>query len=227
MKKTYYRYYLIIPFLSIFFTGCFFLIPKDMGEKKRSSLLYVKDLNKSNFNETLTVYGRIDPKLKVTLTAVFEATVTKEGCFNRLNNGWPAFVKNRVVDESSDKEEFKLTVPIEWNKSFGDEDCKFELEGISFQVSYPKKKYIDEPIDLLLGSNNESYFRIDAKGYYNLARDYKVRYLTGLSNLNCLADINSDPKFYCESGLSKSNIKKSDFLPSSLSYGVNIFLRER
>ncbi len=225
MKKTYY-YYFTIPLFSILFTGCFFLIPKNVV-KKKSSTIYVEDLNKSDFNEVLTVHGMIDPKLKVTLTALFKATVTKNGCFNRLNNGWSAFVKYRIVDTSYEKDEYKLVVPIEWPDSFRDQDCKFELDGVSLQVSYPEKKYIDEPIDLLLGSDNESYFRIDGKGYYNLARDYKVRYLTGFSNFNCLADINSDPKFYCESGLDKKKIKKRDFLPSNLNYGVNIFLRER
>ncbi len=224
MKKLYYNI-LIIPAIFLFFSGCFFLIPQKPVQKK-SYIIDVKDLNITNFDEAVTVYGETDPKLKISLIAQFQATVTKKGCF-KMNNGWSAFARYEIRDVSYEKEEFKLSVPIEWDKSFGSDDCKFELESVSLQVSYPEKKYIGEPLDLLLGANNDSYFRIDGNTYYNLARDYKVRYLTGVSSLKCIADKNSDPQFYCGSGLKNDSIKKSDFLPSTLSYGVNIFLRDR
>jgi len=217
MKTINYLSLLILAFTQI---GCISLQPPEPKIIKS----YDKELNKSTFKKDFTIYGNTDPKLKITLIAEFEASELKKDCYN-ISNGWGSFRKFLASTSSYGKSNFELYVPLKWEESLGTNDCGFELYGVTLQISMPPQSYVP-PLDLLLVADNESDYKLLGKNIFDHDRDYKVRYLTGLSFINCTNKANekNNPQLVCKSNLDISNIKKDDIPPSKLGYGVNIIL---
>ncbi len=220
MKKLY--YFISIAFFAAFFTGCspsFNSIREFLKPDETDSI----ELKAGTFKEGLTIYGKVDPKLKVSLISTFEGTNTKEKCFS-IGNGWSSFSQFKAVSSSYGKDKFKLSVPIEWESILGEDRCDYELYSVSLHIMAKPNRYV-QPIDLLLSSDNESEYQILNRRYFNLARDFKVRHLTGISMINCtLRSKDGTQKLICNVDLNESNIVKRDSIPNQLAYGINILL---
>ncbi len=213
--------YLTLFMLAVF-TGC-------LGDKltlanKAIHQDYIS-LNGKKYKEDISIYGEIDPRLKVELIAKFEAFKSIDGCAGRTG-GWASFKISSVTVSSEGSDSYKLSLPYKWEDSMGENVCDYYIKEVYINVSYPKKKGWSVT-HLLMPKDNDNYFKIDGKLYFKYARDYKVRYLTGLSSLRCTYDKSAEEKFTCKSGLDDKKIKITDKMPSSLRYGVSIYLRDK
>ncbi len=212
--------YLALLVLSTF-TGCF-------GNKQTSISKTVHQdyisLDGKKHKEDISIYGEIDKRLKVELVAKFEAFKSTDGCAGRTS-GWSSYKVSSVSVSSKNSGSFKLALPYKWEESMGENLCDYYIKEVHISVSYPQKKGWSV-IHLLMPKDNDNYFKIDGKLFFKYARDYKVRYLTGLSSFRCVYDKDAREKFVCKSGLNDLSIKTSDEMPGSLSYGVFISLRD-
>ncbi len=206
-------------FLLLIFTGCFG--NKQMLVSKSIHQDYIS-LNGKKYKEDISIYGEVDERLKVELVAKFEAFKTSDECSGRTS-GWSSFKVSTVSVSSENNDSFKLALPFNWEESIGENLCDYYIKEVYISVSYPKKKGWSV-IHLLMPKDNDNYFKIDGKLYFKYARDYKVRYLTGLSSLRCTYD---EKKLICKSGLDDTKIKIADKMPGSLRYGVSIYLRDK
>ncbi len=209
-------------FMLIVFTGC-------LGDKltlanKAIHQDYIS-LDGKKYKEDISIYGEIDSRLKVELIAKFEAFKSTDGCAGRTS-GWSSFKISSVSVLAENSDSYKLSLPYKWEEAIGKNVCDYYIKEVYINVSYPKKKGWSV-IHLLMPKDNDNYFKIDGKLYFKYARDYKVRYLTGLSSLRCTYDKDAREKFICISGLDDTKIKIADEMPRSLRYGVSIFLRDK
>ncbi len=212
MKKIYFFIGLLF-----FLTGC------SIGLKPVIVHKSFIDLKDNNHSEDIVIYGSIDPKLRVDLYIDFESSKTTDTCFGR-SGGWGSYKKFTARTSSFGKDEYRLSLPTKWEDSLGENVCDYHIFRVYMRVSLPKgdKSHFT---DLLFASNNEKDFVVNSMPHFDLARDFKVRYLTGISSLRCESSKNTNFKLICESGLDKSSIKKSDTIPGSLAYGITITLK--
>ena len=217
MKIIGYLSLLMLVFIQM---GCISLQQPKQKTIKSNSV----ELNASTFKKDFTIYGSTDPKLRIALIVEFEASEPKGDCYN-ISNGWGSFRKFTASSVSYGKSKFELYVPLKWEDSLGVNDCGYELYDVTLHISMPPQSYV-APLNLLLVADNESDYKLLGKNIFDHDRDYKVRYLTGLSFINCTnkANKNDSPLLVCKSNLDISNIKKSDTIPSKLGYGINIIL---
>ena len=209
-------------FLSIIFAGCTFG-NKSANVKKIIHQKHI-DLSGKTYSEDISIYGKIDPELKVALKVDFEGSKTSDGCFGR-SGGWSSFRITTASVSSKTGDTYKLSLPLKWEDAMGENVCDYYVHRVYMTVSYPEKKAYSTMI-LALPSDYDDYFAIDGKNYLQYARDYKARHLTGLSNYKCVYSKDTTPKLICKSNLDVSNIKANDTLPNSLSYGITISLKK-
>ncbi len=209
-------------FILFIFTGCF-------GNKQG---LFDKTMHKDyislddkKYTEDISIYGKIDKRLKVELIAKFEAFKTSDKCSGRTS-GWSSFKVSNISVSSENSDSYRLALPFNWEESMGENLCDYYMKEIFIKVSYPKKN-VRNVIHLLMPKDNDNYFKIDGKLYFKYARDYKVRYLTGFSNYRCVYTKSAKDKFICESGLDDTHVKTSDKMLDTLSYGISISLRDK
>ena len=213
--------YYLIGILLFILTGC--------GSSASTKFLsldtnHTKTENKKH-QEKLVIYGRINPELKVTLESDFKATDAQNGCLVN-NGGWNFFITVPIEDHSYGKNTYRLSVPIKWENSLGSNRCAYELHSASLHVEYPDNMSSISTTDIILGQNNDDDFRINGQTYGDTNRNYKVRYLKGLSLLYCTTEEKKvSNNFICVSDLNISAIAKEDLLPPKLDYHVNIFIQ--
>ncbi len=213
------KYIYFIPFVLFFMTGC------TLGVKPTTMYQLKVDVKDRNYSEGIIVSGDIDPNLSVKLKVMFESTKVTDECY-KLSLGWSRYSTYTAVDSSSGGSKYRVSLPLEWSSAFGENLCDYRFSKAVLNVWYPQKD-ISDTLLLVLSGDNENRFRIDDKLYFNLDRDYKPRYLKGISNYQCEVIESDKPlKLSCKSGLDKSNIKKTDTIPIPLHYNIRIMLKE-
>ncbi len=214
-----YKYIIFCTFVIFLMNGC------SLGVKPTSIYQSKVDVKGKKYSEDIIVAGNIDTGLMVTLKTIFESTKMNKECYE-LSLGWSSYSTYTATVSSFGKDSFRLALPLKWDKAFGKNICDYEFSTVELQVSLPEKD-ISDALLLALSGNNENRFRIDDKLYFNLARDYKPRYLTGISSYQCEIVKSDRPlKLTCKSGLMQSNIKKTDKIPIPLHYNIRIMLKE-